>query len=293
MPSKPFTCSSITTRSSCSEKSGVRTMEDPPLKRAKLEDEFEVEEQKVLRRKRRSKLNLPKRTKAKTSKISFKKAKENGKDATSAPTLTLSCKVVNASSTAIRAVPLRAVPQYQTQYQVPTKQEPEPEPYKDDSDLVNFRGLAMVSKCYASLLEKACILHPELAIWPEGSTPNWLDFAYGKLGEFLFLLTSTRQQKEATTFEACDQLWKLWEEAKELGFELSWLAPSLESVCFEVLKKHLEENQVTLHCQMSTLMMQLCETGRELANDDLRLRIVKAKLESCHEEDFVLFNLCD
>lgn len=198
---------------------------------------------------------------------------------------------MNASSSALCVAPLCIVPQSQTQFQVPIKQEPEP--YKDDSDLVNFRGLAIVPKCYASLLEKACILHPELAICPEGVTPNWLDFAYGKLGEFLFSLTSTRQQKEATTFEDCDQLRKLWGETKELGFELSWLAPSLDSVCFGVLKKHLEENQVTLRCQMSTLMMQLCETGRELADDERQLKIVNASLETCHEEDFVLFNLCD
>lgn len=222
-----------------------------------------------------------------------KDQKGKGSSATSAPAQKQSCNVLYASSSKLRTVPQGQTrqPLFQEQLQIIVR--PEPEPSQDvDDDLVNFLGLAMVPKCYASLLEKACILHPELVICPEGSTPNWLDFAYGKLGALLFLLTSTRSQQREATFETCDQLRRLWEETKNLGFELSWLAPSLDSVRLEVLKKNLEENQVSLRCQMTTLIMQLSEAERKLADEELQLKTVNANLEYCHEDDFVSYDFC-
>lgn len=58
------------------------------------------------------------------------------------------------------------------------------------------------------------------------------------------------------TEEACKRLKRLWQDAQGLGFDLSWLNPSVKSgSCLELMelvstlenrKKHLEENRDTL-----------------------------------------------
>ncbi|KAK9942318.1 hypothetical protein M0R45_007990 [Rubus argutus] len=140
-----------------------------------------------------------------------------------------------------------------------------------NADLIDFRGLAMLPKRYVSLLEKACICHPDLAICSKKSL-RWREFAYKTLGELLFFLTSTKRRE--MTRKAYEQLEVLWEDAKCLGFDLSWLAPIMESaldsssivesICFlEAELVILKERQNTLRCQLTTLTMQLCETEKE------------------------------
>lgn len=139
------------------------------------------------------------------------------------------------------------------------------------ADLIDFRGLAMLPRRYVSLLEKACICHPDLAICSKKSL-RWREFAYKTLGELLFFLTSTKRIE--MTRKAYEQLEVLWEDAKCLGFDLSWLAPIVqsalasnsivESVCFlEAEMVILKERRNTLHRQLTTLTMQLCETEKE------------------------------
>ncbi|KAH7517890.1 hypothetical protein FEM48_Zijuj09G0112100 [Ziziphus jujuba var. spinosa] len=173
------------------------------------------------------------------------------------------------------------VPQDQTQK--PPSQEQLQVPIKEelDNELVDFRGLSTVSKCFVSVLERACILHPELAVCP-GRTSRWRRFAYGTLGELLFLLTSTRQKE--LTLKSCDYIQNLWEEAKVLGFDLSWLAPSIDNVCLVGQKKHLEQDRETMHSQMSTLTMQLCEAKRVAANLEIQLQMVKGQMKYIEEE---------
>lgn len=98
-----------------------------------------------------------------------------------------------------------------------------PEPFYDQ-ELVDFRGLA---RCHASLLERACLPHPDLAACPNRSA-WWREFAYRPLGEMLFFLTSMRRRE--MTHKGMENLQILWEEAQGLGFDLSWLAPVMKSV---------------------------------------------------------------
>lgn len=99
-----------------------------------------------------------------------------------------------------------------------------PEP--SDDDLVDFRGLAILPRCYSSLLERACIGHPDLALCTKRSL-RWREFAYETLGELLFFLTSTRRKEMVN--KAYEHLQILWEEAQGLGFDLSWLTPIVNS----------------------------------------------------------------
>ena len=144
-----------------------------------------------------------------------------------------------------------------------------------DVDLVDFRGLTMLPKCRAALLEKVCANHPDLAICSSSRTTRWCQFAYGTLGELLFFLHSTRMRE--MTEDACKRLEGLWEEAQVLGFDSSWLAPSVkfglisrsplelqrEGVLgLENEKKRLDEKKDIMRCQFSTLTMLLCRNDR-------------------------------
>ncbi|KAL6218665.1 hypothetical protein ACLB2K_011875 [Fragaria x ananassa] len=161
-----------------------------------------------------------------------------------------------------------------------------------DADLVDFRGLAVLPRPYVSLLEKACICHPNLAICSKKSL-RWREFAYKILGELLFFLTSTRRIE--MTHKAYKQLEELWEDAKCLGFDLSWLAPiidseldscsNLERICLlETEKEILKERRNTLCCQLTTLTMQLCETKKELADLRKVIRFFKEDAASTENE---------
>ncbi|KAB2603037.1 hypothetical protein D8674_004042 [Pyrus ussuriensis x Pyrus communis] len=92
-----------------------------------------------------------------------------------------------------------------------------PEPF-DDHELVDFRGLAMVLRCHASLLERACLPYPDLAACLNRST-QWREFAYRTLGDMLFFFTSMRRKE--MTHKGMENLQILWEEAQGLGFDLS------------------------------------------------------------------------
>nr|XP_011457764.1 PREDICTED: uncharacterized protein LOC105349558 [Fragaria vesca subsp. vesca] len=114
-----------------------------------------------------------------------------------------------------------------------------PEP--SDDDLVDFRGLAILRRCYGSLLERACIGHPDLALCTKRSL-RWREFAYETLGELLFFLTSTRRKEMVN--KACEHLQILWEEAQGLGFDLSWLTPIVNS-CLALDSKNSDVHDIS------------------------------------------------
>ncbi|PON76905.1 hypothetical protein PanWU01x14_032250 [Parasponia andersonii] len=159
-----------------------------------------------------------------------------------------------------------------------------------DEDLVKFRDLAMIPRCHASLLERACFDHPDLAICSD-RTFRWRQFAYETLEDLLYFLSSTRRGE--MTEEACKHLNRLWKDAQGLGFDLSWLTCSVMSglnsaYCLELMetlstfenrKKHLEETRDTLRCQMSTMTMQLCEAEQELADLEKPIQMAKTNLD--------------
>ena len=149
---------------------------------------------------------------------------------------------------------------------------------KVDMTMVDFRGMAKVQ-------QRVCDLHPDLAICSK-RYEKWREFAYGTLGELLFFLTSTRRKD--MTQEKCERLQVIWEAAVDLGFDLTWLYPIIESSldsgmerinCLENLKKPLEEERETLQHQLTTLTMQLCQVKGELAKFDEQIEVAKADLE--------------
>lgn len=167
------------------------------------------------------------------------------------------------------------------------KHMPHVEPEPSDDDLVDFRGLAILPRCYGSLLERACISHPDLAICPKRSL-RWREFAYETLGELLFFLTSTRRRE--MIHKAREHLQTLWEEAQGLGFDLSWLTPIVNSCLaldssssdvenisgnVEAWKKHKN----TLHCQLTTLTMQIIQVDKGLAALEVALKRAKEEQE--------------
>ncbi|PON43651.1 hypothetical protein TorRG33x02_333320 [Trema orientale] len=159
-----------------------------------------------------------------------------------------------------------------------------------EEDLVKFWDLAMIPRCHASLLERACFDHPDLAICSD-RTSRWRQFAYETLGDLLYFLSSTRRGE--MTEEACKHLNRLWKDAQGLGFDLSWLTCSVMSglnsgYCLELMetvstlenrKKHLEETRDTLRCQMLTMTMQLCEAQQELADLEKPIQMAKTNLD--------------
>lgn len=166
-----------------------------------------------------------------------------------------------------------------------------------DNDLVDFQGLAMVPRRHASLLERACVRHPHLAMYSKRSL-RWREFSYKTLGELLFFLTSTKRKE--MTHKAWAHLQTLWEDTKGLGFDLSWLAPVMESdlssssetenICLlEAQKKVVKEHTIKLHCQLATLRMQLTEAEKELA--DLRILLKHAKKKLLFNEEFLYTDL--
>ncbi|XP_024021312.1 uncharacterized protein LOC112091554 [Morus notabilis] len=165
-----------------------------------------------------------------------------------------------------------------------------------NDDLVDFRGLAMLPRCHAALLEEACLDHPDLAICSGSRTSRWRHFAYETLGELLFFLHSTRRRE--MTEEMCKRLKGLWKEAQLLGFDLSWLSTTVtfglsasshlewqrEGVLtLENQKRHLNEERDSLRCQLSTLTMRLCQNERDSAALEKQFLQAKANLKLTEE----------
>lgn len=100
------------------------------------------------------------------------------------------------------------------------------------------------------------------------------------------------------TEDAIKRLEGLWEEAQVLGFDLSWLAPSVkfglisrsrlelqrEGVLgLEYEKRHLEEKRVIMRCQLSTLTMLPSQNEQSRAAFDKQIQHTKANVKATEE----------